>query len=77
MGESRGGVAQLRLWTERWARGRVQPEVARLWNGQVVAPKDCGPRPEDPSRRKFRPIAFEEAPLKFDETVVCEAEAQE
>jgi hypothetical protein len=63
MGETKGGGAQLRLWSELWARGRIDPTVVPLWNGQVVAPKDCGPRSDDPSRRNFRPIALEEALL--------------
>jgi hypothetical protein len=74
MGEARGGIAQLRLWTELWARGRIDATVVPLWNGQVAAPKDCGVRGDDPTARKIRPIALEEALLKFAETVACDAE---
>ncbi|MFM7978506.1 MAG: hypothetical protein ACKPKO_04255, partial [Candidatus Fonsibacter sp.] len=74
MGKTNGGIAQLRLWSELWARGRIVPTVVQLWNGQVVAPKDCGPRSDDPSRRKLRPIALVEALLEFVDTVACDAE---
>ena len=74
MGETRGGIAQLRLWTELWTRGRIQPTTVLLWNGQVAAPKDCGPKKDDPTQRKLRPIALEEALVKFAETAACDAE---
>jgi len=48
--------------------------VVPIWNGQVAAPKDCGVRGDDPTRRKIRPIALEEALLRFAETVACDAE---
>jgi hypothetical protein len=35
MGEARGGIAQLRLWTELWARGRIDATVVPLWNGPI------------------------------------------
>ena len=71
--EQQGGVAQLRLWTELWCRGRIAPAVADIWTSQVVSPKDCGPRAEDPQRRKLRPIALEEALVKFAESVAIDA----
>ena len=49
-------------------------QLCPIWNGQVAAPKDCGVRGDDPTRRKIRPIALEEALLKFAETVACDAE---
>ena len=45
-----------------------------MWTPQCVAPQDSGhQRSDDPARRKLRPIALEEALVKFVEGVACDA----
>ena len=72
-----GGVTQLRLWIEHWSKGRIAPEVIDIWSSQVVAPKHCGHRVENPSRRKIRAIALEEAPVKLAESISIDAVVHE
>ena len=67
-----GGPQQLRMWTQAWQQATLPPRVAAMWTAQVAAPQDCGPRKEDPSRRKLRPIALEECLVKFAEGVACD-----
>ncbi len=64
-----GGIEQLRLWGELWSKGRLSDPVIELWTGQIMAPKDCGPKAgSDALLRKLRPIALEECLLKFAES---------
>ena len=69
--DSPGGPQQLRLWSELWSKGRVEDEIIEQWTGQIMAPKDCGPKAgTDPAAcvRKLRPIALEECLVKFGES---------
>ena len=77
--ESKDGILQSRLWSELWARGKIHREVARLWGAQIITPimaaEAVGPGPsitEEPMD-KLRPIALEEALVKFAEGAQLEA----
>ena len=67
-----GGPQQLSMWTTAWACAQVPTSIAAMWTGQIAAPQDCGPRKDDPARRKLRPIALEECLVKFAESVACD-----
>ena len=73
----RGGYQQLKAWITNWCNGIIPEAAASLWTQQCVAPLDCGRRKDEPDRRKLRPIALEEALLKFAESVACTAAAKQ
>ena len=74
--DQKGGVQQLQFWTQMWTKHQIGDRTAALWTQQIIAPKDCGQHPEhpdDPQKRKLRPIALEEAPVKFSESAAIDA----
>ena len=59
-----------------WSKHQIGDRTAALWTQQIIAPKDCGQHPEhpnNPERRKLRPIALEEAPGKFSGSAAIDA----
>ena len=75
-----GGVAAVARWGELWQRGLLAPGTIRLWTAACVSPVDCGERPLEPGepadaprRRKLRPIACAECPLKLVEGAAIDA----
>lgn len=75
IGEVRGGVAALARWSTLWAKGNITEDVAELWTAAIVVPVDCGQAkvgPDEAPRRKLRPIACAEAPLKLAEGVLID-----
>ena len=67
-------------WGELWQRGQLTPGTVRLWTAACVSPVDCGERPlepherpDAPRRRKLRPIACAECPLKLVEGAAIDA----
>ena len=70
IGDVRGGVAALARWSTLWAKGNITSEVAELWTAAIVVPVDRGQAkvgPVEAPRRKLRPIACAEAPVKLAE----------
>ena len=66
----------MQLWIQLWCKLQISDQVAELWTQQVIALKDCGQHtdlPEDHTKRKLRPIALEEAPVKFSESAAIDA----
>ena len=75
-----GGVAAVARWGELWQRGLLAPGTIRLWTAACVSPTDCGERPLEPGepadaprRRKLRPTACAECPLKLVEGAAIDA----
>ena len=67
-------------WGELWQRGMLAPGTIRLWTAACVSPVDCGERPAEPGqladaprKRKLRPIACAECPLKLVEGAAIDA----
>ena len=76
-GEARGGVAALSRWSDVWRRAMIIPEAATLWTAACVCPLDAGSaavEPGAPPKRKIRPIALAEAPLKLVEGAAVDME---
>ena len=73
LGREQEGKTALREWSELWAKGRIHPKVVELWGAQIIAPiiaARATEPPQDPwtqCRDKLRPIALEEALVKFAE----------
>ena len=77
VGEARGGVAALSRWADVWRRAMVIPDTAALWTAACVCPLDAGSaavEPGAPPKRKIRPIALAEAPLKLVEGAAVDME---
>ena len=71
-----GGVVAVARWGELWQRGLLAPGTICLWMAACVSPVDCDERPLEPGeladaprRRKLRPIACAECPLKIVEAI--------
>ena len=75
-----GGVAAMARWGELWQRCQLAPGTVRLWTAACVSPVDCGERPlepherpDAPRKRRLRPIACAECPLKLVEGAAIDA----
>ena len=81
VGQVASGVQALARWAALWHRAALSAPAAALWSAACVSPVDSGERPlgpDDPPgtipRRKIRPIACSEAPVKFAEGILIDAQ---
>ena len=81
VGQVASGVQALAQWAALWHRAALSPPAAALWFAACVAPVDSGERPPGPDdppgavpRRKIRPIACSEAPVKLAVGILVDAQ---
>ena len=81
VGQVASGVLALAQWAALWHRAALSEPAAALWSAACVAPVDSGERPPGPDdplgavpRRKIRPIACSEAPVKLAEGILVDTQ---